>query len=77
MLPVLPYKLQITESFLSFKFDISSQYKQDLKYVYIKSYETPKLDYCLKKTKTFLVKLSVSLVFFFFDLVGDSVIDHI
>ena len=65
MLPVLPYKLQITESFLSFKFDISSQSKQDLKYVYIKSYETPKLDYCLKKTKTFLVKLSVSLVFFF------------
>jgi len=76
MLPVLPYKLQITESFLSFKFDISSQSKQDLKYVYIKSYETPKLDYCLKKTKTFLVKLFVSLVFFF-DLVGDSVIDHI
>ena len=76
MLPVLPYKLQITESFLSFKFDISSQYKQDLKYVYIKSYETPKLDYCLKKTN-FLSETFCELSIFFFDLVGDSVIDHI
>jgi len=66
MLPVLPYKLQLTESVINFWVNISfPQSKQDLKYIYIKSDETPKLDLLPEEDKLFSVCLEQ---FFFFGL---------
>jgi len=64
MLPVLPYKLQLTESVINFWVNISfPQSKQDLKYIYIKSDETPKLDLLPEEDKLFFFFLKQ---FFFF-----------